>query len=355
MEQKKSIRSKLANKQWFRKWVVMPVLLFLFWMILSYINLYQNLGITILTYNHAAKEIVTKSYSELLKGQKIIGEFRAKDNNLGIVAVRFNTYFRINEDTVLFRIKNKKDKSWYYEYHYTTPQFQPNQYFTFGFPIIPDSEGNIYDFEIESTMGEHENAVALSPIEPIFETKYQYSKDLIVNDIKHPGNFFQSNNTKSYAGDFLIRKTKNSFSNSDFSISFIVYALPLLLYIIWLFFFEKFLADKYYLATLPLFAMIVIALANFTRNDTAVLGFTLLWGTLALVYHLRSNISFVLAICFLIVSIILLYTSQETISKNFTMWGYMLLVVGVAQEIFELKWERKKLLGFTEIKKLYFR
>lgn len=347
-------RARSFSKQWIRKWVVIPIVLFLFWVVLSYINLYRNLGITILTYTHTSDEIQTPNYSELLKGQKIKGEFRARDNNLGIVAVRFNTYFRINEDTVIFRLKNKNDTHWFYEYHYTTPQFQPNQYFTFGFPVISDSDNKIYDFEIESTMGEHDNAVALSPIQPVFETKYQYSKELIAKDFKHPGSFLQTGSRSSYARDFLIRKTKNSFSNSDFLVSFIVYALPLLVYSIWLFFFEKFLYDKYYLASLPIFGMIVIALANFTRNDTAVLGFTLLWGTLALVYGLRSSISFVLSVVFLIVSVILLYASLGTISKNFTMWGYMLLVTGVLQEIFELKWERQKLLGFTELKGLYF-
>lgn len=339
------------------KWFFSPILFLMLWFLLSFIYLDKNLGITLLTYSHSTNEILSKNYPELLAGQKIKGEFVARDNNLGIIAVRFNTYFRINEDTVIFRIKEKNRKNWYYEYHYTTPQFQPNQFFTFGFPVISNSDGKTFNFEIESTKGEHENAVSLSTIEPVFETKYQYSKELILKDIKNHIGINVEGTTASreygYASKFLIHKILNSLSNIDFLIAWGIYGLPFILYVTWLFFFKKFLYNKYYIAFFPIFAMFVVAAANFTRNDSAVVGFTLLWAVNALVYRLRSNISFMLSISFIILSIILLYSSFPTASKNFTMWGFMLLAVGVIQQIVELRQGDKNLIGLPELREVY--
>lgn len=351
-------KNKFLDSHYLVKWVLLPFLLFLFWISLSLVNLNTNLGISVLTYVHSKAEILSSSTSELLTGQIIRGEFAARDNNLGIVAVRFNTFFRINEDVVIFRIKEKGGNKWYYQYGYTTPQFQPNKYFTFGFPIISNSEGKTYDFEIESTKGERENAVALSSVEPIFETKYQYSKESILHDFKYASKFLFRKaihpGGENNAIDFVTRKTINSFTNTDFVISSIVYATPLILYLIWLFFFNKYLFDKYYLTLIPIIFMIIAAFFNITNNDSAVIGLTLLWVVLSWVYKLKSTSSFLLAFIFIIISPILLYSSFEIISKNFTMWGYMLLVVGVFQQIFELKWQDKKFIGFAELKEVYF-
>lgn len=334
MVSKKQKTKRPVLKKWVRFWLI-PLFLAGLWLILSLLNINANAGITVLVYQHHKDETVYWHTKELLAGEKATGEFVARDNNLGIVAVRFNTFMRINEDVVRFRIKEKGSSKWYYENDYTTPQFQPNQYFTFGFPIISDSQGKTYDFEVESLQGEPEDAVALSPIEPVYVTKYQYSKELI------------KSNT-DYALTFLTKKTLNSVTNPDFLLASFAYALPLLMYLIWLFFFDRYLSDKYYLVFIPLLLMALVVVMDATRNDSIVLGLTLLWFFTALAYKLRSTISLVLALICIGISSLLYYTNLSDISRNITMWGYLLMVVGVIQAIVESKVDDKNTLGVQE-------
>lgn len=122
--------------------------------------------------------------TELIKGEKIKGEFYAQADNLGIVLIRFYNHQGDNplRDKVVFRIKKKGEEKWHYENTYGINQFQQEQYFTFGFPKIPQSEGKIYSFEIESLSGKKTiDATSLSKKHPRFASAYQFSK----NDLKN--------------------------------------------------------------------------------------------------------------------------------------------------------------------------
>jgi hypothetical protein len=330
-KQKKENRKLSIYMRWTRL-VVIPIMLFTLWMVLSLLYSTSKASPTILIHEHAKENITSGDKSELLKGEIITGEFEAREDNLGIVAVRFNTFLRINDDIVRFRIKEKGSNKWYYENDYTTPQFQPDDLFTFGFPIISNSEGKTFQFEVESRQGEPENAVALSPIEPVFITKYQYSKAEILSN-------------RDYLLTFAQRKIINTFSNVDFLLSFFAYSLPLILYLIWLFFFEKYLYNKYYLILIPIGLMILISILNPPNNDAIVIGLTGLWIAQSYAYRLKTEISFYLALTLLITSAILLYSSFFEISKNFSMWSFMLLLSGVIIQLSEFRWERNKLVG----------
>ena len=59
---------------------------------------------------------------EMLKGDYVYGEFYSQYPNLGTVRVRFNTFGRINDDELIFRIKEKSSPGWYYENKYKTDQ-----------------------------------------------------------------------------------------------------------------------------------------------------------------------------------------------------------------------------------------
>jgi len=296
---------------------------------LSYRYINETSGITILIHSHAKENIVQGNKSELLQGDKIKGEFQAKDNNIGIVAVRFNTFFRINGDMVSFKIKEKGSRAWFYEHSYLVNQFQPNKFFTFGFPIITDSKNKIYEFEIESQRGSSGDAVALSPIEPVFVTKYQYSKDRILSE-------------QDYLVTFLREKLVNSLLDLNFLISLFVYSLPLIIYIIKVFFFDRYFADRYFFVFFPLVLMVMLCFANIPRSDEAVIGATGLWLFVCLAYQLESKISFILSLALIILTPIFLYLNLDDLSRNVAMWGYLLLVSGVVMQLIQIRSQFKK-------------
>ncbi|HSD98650.1 MAG TPA: hypothetical protein VLB73_03050 [Patescibacteria group bacterium] len=126
------------------------------------------------------KNLSIESKVELLKGQKIEGNFHSSYSHLGIVSLRFTNFGKINTDVVVFRLKEKNTTHWIYENSYKVDQFQPDQFFTFGFPVQAKSNNKDYSFEIESLLGQKGDAVGISAYQPTLRLTYAFSrKDLL--------------------------------------------------------------------------------------------------------------------------------------------------------------------------------
>ena len=220
----------------FTTYILIPFLLIALWIVLSI--LYNSYGaISVLTYANNSKDKIDLHLKEMHKGDAANGSFYAEDDNLGIVSVRFNTFRRINDDVVRFYIKQKGSNKWYYNNLYKVDQFQPDDFFTFGFPRIKNSKGKQYDFRIQSVNGSRGDAVAISSLEPTFVKKYQFTKSELLPN-------------KKLLAEFFYKKFLNSFSSSSFIVSSLVYLYPIILYILWLFPIKpslKYLYKKYIL------------------------------------------------------------------------------------------------------------
>jgi len=111
----------------------------------------------------------------LYKGDRITGEFTASENNLGLVLVRLFNYNKTNSGQVSFTLRDKIDNNLNIKNTYNVDQFQPNEYFTFGFPLISNSKGKKYSFEIISLSGKKGEAISLSKKKPSFAAIYNFS------------------------------------------------------------------------------------------------------------------------------------------------------------------------------------
>lgn len=142
------------------------------------------------------KFLNNQSYQRLLAKEKLNFNFTAKHNNLGTIAFLFDNHQKINSDWVWFRIKEINSDSWYYQNKYNTDQFNPEYYFTFGFPIINNSKNKEYTIEIESISGTSSDSISLNSKSNNFLAKYSFSKNylkqnpsqifyLIINKIKY--------------------------------------------------------------------------------------------------------------------------------------------------------------------------
>ncbi|MDO8611166.1 MAG: hypothetical protein Q7R95_11625, partial [bacterium] len=119
---------------------------------------------------------IDQSFQKLTSNKKITLNFTANHNNLGTVAFIFNNYQKINNDWVWFRIKESSSTNWYYQHKYNTEQFNPEYFFSFGFPIISDSKDKKYTLEIESISGTQKNSISLHTKSHNYIAKYDYSK-----------------------------------------------------------------------------------------------------------------------------------------------------------------------------------
>jgi len=86
----------------------------------------------------------------LLKDEVINFKFKSKYNNLGIIEILFNNHSKINNDQLIFRIKQSDTNDWVYKAVYDTAVMDEGQFFPFGFPIINDSKGKIFIVQIQS-------------------------------------------------------------------------------------------------------------------------------------------------------------------------------------------------------------
>ncbi len=118
---------------------------------------------------------------ELFAKKKVSITFTGKSNNLGIIAIPFETNNRSVNDKVVFRLKESGKKEWYQKATYNTNQFQSNAPFPFGFPVIKDSKNKSYTFEIESLSGTRENHVSINSADKYFFTKYKFSKSELIS------------------------------------------------------------------------------------------------------------------------------------------------------------------------------
>ncbi len=203
------------------KWIAIPLILIILWSYSTIVEAYNlEQGFTTLSdgYHHSA--LVYFQDTALLQGEKIRGVFRATDHNLGTVAMRFDTYYRDNDDYLEFRIKELNAVNWYYTYRYKVDQFQPNGLFPFGFPIIIGSKGKDYIFEIESAKGTPDNSVGVSKIDPVFIAKYKYEKTEVLSSAEN-------------RISFLFNKILNLLKKSEFLVATFIYLIPLIFYLLY--------------------------------------------------------------------------------------------------------------------------
>lgn len=169
--------------------------------------------------------------NELLSSDVVRGELKALSNYLGIVKVRFTNFGRINDNTVIFRVKEKNQKQWYYENEYKTNQFQDHGYFPFGFPPIQDSMNKEFVFEITSENATPGDAVGISSISPNVSTVYEIPFLITITDTSR---FIRMVMHSPF--DFLLAIT-HAFIFDTLLLS--AFFFPILLYLFIILFFDR--------------------------------------------------------------------------------------------------------------------
>lgn len=197
------------------KLFLIPLFVTLIYFVLASIPYFTHFGITsVVEEKNVNFENNIKFGAPLLKNQKATGTFKASENNLGILLIRFIKFGK-GSDTLVFRLKKGGEDKWYYENKYLGEQFKEGKYFTFGFPPIVKSKNIEYFFEIESIDGRSQNAIGISQKRPQTAFVYSYSK----TDLK---------NFKTLL-PFASKKLNYALKNVDYRIVLSVFVLTLFL------------------------------------------------------------------------------------------------------------------------------
>lgn len=318
--------------------IVVGVFLFIFGLGLSLIYfLNSDINPNIRSHNESSLDIIQKN-------NVISGKFRAMDNYLGIITVRFEKKNFSDEDSI-FEIKNILDDDWYYTSTISATQYNTLPFYSFGFPVIEKSKNEIYKFEIKLLSGNRE--LSLSKIEPVLVSNYAYPKEIL---FKNP----------SLLMGFIRDKVSYFLHSRDISRVFVIFNLPLFLYLFYNFLLYKFIPKEIKqkakklikILTKPTILIILIAMMIDIfiirkYSDNIILLLTSFWIIAVITYRLEARISFGLALTFLLFCPLLLIVPMDWIAEKSAIWAYMMLVVGTFQSLFEIS------LFLQKMKKIY--
>lgn len=306
---------------------LIPLLLFIFW-IFSSLIFNNRTSFSVLEYGSNNVVLHGKTYGKLYKDDKISGEFIANENNLGMVMIRFNDFVLPDyrgEDILSFKLKTKGSKDWYYINNYRTGLLKRQLLFPFGFPVITDSKGKEYEFELQSLYGNSSNAVELSKNTPVIKTIYQFPRKEIAG-------------SKLRFLKFLPVKVFNSFSDMDFLLSSITYLAPFILYVLLIILFNEksILGKKLFIFLLTVFILIdILLLREVYSGIFAVLFFIYLISIKT--NKIRANTTLSISATLITIWIILVSLGSNNFTLKLNVWVYTFLVTGIFQLFFELK------------------
>ncbi|MBI5044713.1 MAG: hypothetical protein HZC02_02200 [Candidatus Levybacteria bacterium] len=322
----------------FFKWLVIPGILLGLGLLLA-LSLNSSGPISIATYPQTHKDNIKPIEKPLMKGEKITGKFVAQSNNLGVLSIRFGTYKRAGNDILVFRIKENVEKNWYYQANYKVDQFQDNQLFTFGFPVVTNSKSKTYDFEIESTLGKKNDAVYVSPDQPIFITSYKYSIKYAATNIIDTANFLQ-------------KKAINPSAHLKDSLQQLLILTPLIFYLFFALFNNK-LGAKIYYGCFSIFVILIASSAEFNSlvlQDFRIFG--IFWVMSVVIYRLRSEATFFVAGILICLSLISSVFGNNYYGEKIAIFVYWLLLAAMIELSFEVVTRMKFKRGYKEFLKL---
>jgi hypothetical protein len=306
--------------------LIILIALLSFWIVSSL--LFNNkISFSVLEFAQKNDEITKAPVGAILKGDSISGTFKASEENLGLVLLKFNNYVKpdySSEDELIFSIKQVGQKDWYYSGRYRSGAFEHQAYFPFGFTPIANSKNKSYQFQLFSLNGNSSNGLTLSKNSPVLITAYQFSRKEILQ-------------SKPFLIRFIIEKIETSFTNLDFVLSSILYLLPLLFYILWLINLNHKIIIRRYLAqaTLILVLLDIFLLSNLYLG--ILLGLSIPWIISIRLKRLESGVSFIIAFALLFVWIASMFIHLDFYSSKLNVWVYLFLVTGTAVAVIEEK------------------
>lgn len=307
---------KIHNKKNHHRWIYWSLILY--WVILSYIYLQKlDPSLSILIQENGASGLTNRN---LFSGDKVLQDFTPNYDNLGIVAIRFQTFGRINDDTLIFRLREKGESDWYYTANYKTDQFQDRELFPFGFPIIAKSKGKIFQFEIESKFGSESGHVKVDNLLPVVISKYQYNL--------HNINLISSRGFK-----YLILKLGNLVGSLSLVYPIIFYLLPLLFYTILRLSSLLWKRMGSYLIILPFVFVAINQPFSLPQPTYWESVFIVSWSIYLLKNKLPSEANLIVALLALSYSIFQLIENNYPLAEKGVYWVFMFLLLACFHNI----------------------
>lgn len=260
--------------------------------------------------------------TKLQNGEKVIGEFVAKHPNFDTILVRFTGVRSADGDSLIFRLRDKDQKSWFYTARYEVPtnELNPDGYFAFGIPKIADSKNKNYEFEIESELKSPGAVVDVSTNYPVFIARSSFTTKEFVSD----GRLLRY---------FLAEKFRSLIGDDEFLRNLLIFSLPLIFYIFFLIF-----GFGYYFPSLLVILAVIWDIFVFRgRYNFLWLAIMFAWFLPVIKFRIDSRVSVVFALIWLWLTFLFSLIGEDEWASKTQGWLYLFLLFFVFQGIYEFK------------------
>lgn len=364
----------IVSRRWFYLFLI-PVLLIIFGVGFTiYHILTYDAYFTVMPVTQDQNSTLQIPQNDLVDGDVIKGKFEATLNNLGAVGIRLkDTHFQTVPDDfhVVFRIKEKGAKTWYSSNSYLGGQFHELNLFPFGFPLISNSKGKMYEFELFTKEANIYNAPTIDTNQTVVG-EYALQK----SDLKKPANAIK----------YIEGKLVYLFHHLGGVLYILIYFLPLYTYFYLLAEKERIIIPFWFslILLIPFLRKIIVmptvALINYiykmlykykildTHESveavpavTILLFFAILmdiffidvtdnllltiifflWGITTAIYRIKLQSSFLLALGFLMLSLLLLLVKFDTFANQAAIWAYLFLVMGAVHALVSVRFSKE--------------
>lgn len=309
------------------------IFLFIFFAsLISFIK--SDISLTTISHSYDNQYLQGK---EINSTKKIKWDLTIKDKYFGILVINFAKNQRIKAGDIVFRVKESNREQWIITNTYSAKQLNFLPSYPFGLPVIADSNGKSYTFELSYKNGT--DRIKLSSEKPLFISKHQYPKNLVLSS---PAQLLT----------FLSKKVTSTIRGINLQ-NILLYIVPPLLYI----FYFKLLRNnaKFQIKgrmsswKIPFEIKIILLILAidiiFIKKTGDIYSLILLsiWVSLLIWKRLSYRTNFLIASLLLFLSFILIVGNFEEAANKGATWTYYFLVIGTIQAIIEMNTNRKSL------------
>jgi len=319
------------------KWLRIACLLLLFWFVAGF--LFTSFGSYFVLTDTYTNTFQSLQSSRLYKGQQLNGQFQASENNLGIVGLRVlpgNNAHSEQDDHLLFQIKEKGTTKWHYQNTYKGGFFRGYTYYPFGFPIISNSKGKIYQFRLTSLGGNKLNAITVVEKNPEMNASYQFSK----SDLLHG---------RENILHFANKKLKDYFTDQQKQTVASIFFLPFIVFVLWTLFVKYSLLQRRFFLIVVVFIIFYQLILFSTMIYAVIFSSLLLWMIAVYRNKLASDFTFVLCFIIFFVGQFFIFFKNNSGELESSFLIYFLLVIGICQMIWEMGKQPKDLLTAKDV------
>lgn len=313
----------------FSRFVLIPMMLFIIGIIVTakYV-IDTDPSLTSIQFNHSQNVFSQYSENPLEKNKPIKASFKAQENYLGIIYVRFIVDKESAQD-LLFTLREKGSKQALFAQKYNSGQFYYLPLYPFGFPIITDSKDKEYEIEIRLLSDAIANhPILISDVEPVVISSYKFPQEILAKDYK-------------LLSQVAYRKIISIIQSTHHQKVSLFFFSPFIAYMIVSLFFGKLLKpviETYFKKDIEYFNepiirgfLLLLGLYSFLitgiHEQTLALFFILLLITDA-ARHITHRQLFMLGCVYLILSPIQLLAELDVMSKKMTVISYFFFVFG---------------------------